>query len=53
MHLNEQIDKDTGIQKSAFDLTWSYASLLKALHRRNNLALKLNTKHENIQFLNK
>ena len=31
-HIDEQIDKDNGLQKSARDLTWSYANILHALH---------------------
>jgi len=33
-HLAEQIDRDSGTQKSATDLTWSYANVLKAMHTR-------------------
>ena len=33
-HLAEQLDKNTGIQSSARDLTWSYASVLVALKKR-------------------
>ena len=28
--LSEQYDKDTGVPRSAYDLTWSYASVLTA-----------------------
>ena len=34
-HLAEQIDKNTGEEVSATDLTWSYATVLKAMHYRN------------------
>lgn len=33
-HCDEQIDKSTGKQTSAKDLTWSYATVLKAMHAR-------------------
>jgi glucoamylase len=33
-HLDEQIDRNTGAQMSAKDLTWSYAEVLNALHYR-------------------
>jgi len=34
-HLYEQIDRNTGQQKSAYDLTWSYAAVLKAMKARS------------------
>jgi len=34
MHMNEQIDRDTGELKSAKDLTWNYANVLKAMKAR-------------------
>ncbi len=34
-HLSEQLDKNTGYEKSAVDLTWSYATVLTALFRRD------------------
>jgi glucoamylase len=34
-HMYEQIDKNTGEQISAYDLTWSYAEVLNALKSRN------------------
>jgi GH15 family glucan-1,4-alpha-glucosidase len=33
-HLMEQIDRNTGVQSSAKDLTWSYAEVLNAMHFR-------------------
>lgn len=36
-HLSEQIDRASGKQVSASDLTWSYASLLAASHSRDEL----------------
>jgi len=36
--VDEQIDKFTGKQASAEDLTWSYANILHALHIRKNLS---------------
>jgi len=33
-HLQEQIDKNTGVQTSAHDLTWSYAEVLNAMNYR-------------------
>lgn len=39
-HLDEQIDRNTGVQISAEDLTWSYAEVLNAMnHRGQYLAL--------------
>lgn len=35
LHLYEQIDRNTGEQMSASDLTWSYAEMLNALHQRD------------------
>jgi glucoamylase len=34
-HLNEQIDRNTGVSMAAKDLTWSYATTLKAVHKRS------------------
>jgi len=34
-HLDEQIDRNTGEQMSAEDLTWSYAEVLNAMHYRD------------------
>lgn len=34
LHLSEQIDRSTGRQVSAIDLSWSYSSVLTALHER-------------------
>mmetsp|Transcript_114367 Transcript_114367/g.180026 ORF Transcript_114367/g.180026 Transcript_114367/m.180026 type:complete len:494 (+) Transcript_114367:77-1558(+) len=34
MHMNEQIDRNTGELKSAKDLTWNYANVLKAMKAR-------------------
>jgi glucoamylase len=33
-HLDEQIDRETGVQESAKDLTWSYAETLSAMASR-------------------
>lgn len=33
-HIAEQIDRNNGVQKSAKDLTWSYANLLSAMQQR-------------------
>lgn len=35
MHMNEQIDRDSGELKSAKDLTWNYANVLKAMKQRD------------------
>jgi glucoamylase len=35
-HLSEQLDKNTGAELSAGDLTWSYACVLKAMYYRGN-----------------
>jgi GH15 family glucan-1,4-alpha-glucosidase len=34
-HMSEQLDKNTGTELSAEDLTWSYACVLKAMHYRD------------------
>jgi glucoamylase len=34
LHLDEQIDRNTGVQLSATDLTWSYAEVLNAMRWR-------------------
>jgi len=36
LHMNEQIDRNTGYLLSAKDLTWNYASLLSALQSRQS-----------------
>lgn len=33
-HIAEQIDRNNGVQKSAKDLTWSYANILSAMKER-------------------
>ena len=38
LHLPEQLDKNTGAEASATDLTWSYATVLKAMWYRNNFS---------------
>jgi glucoamylase len=35
MHMNEQIDRNTGALLSAKDLTWNYANILKAMKARS------------------
>jgi len=40
-HLAEQIDRNTGAQASAKDLTWSYGNVLTAMHARKTLMAKL------------
>jgi len=37
-HLSEQLDKNTGVEVSATDLTWSYANVLKAMYYRNEMS---------------
>jgi glucoamylase len=39
-HLDEQIDRNTGVQVSAEDLTWSYAEVLNAMTQRNKFLSK-------------
>ena len=41
-HIAEQIDKNTGAQKSANDLTWSYANILSAMKARLKATETLN-----------
>jgi hypothetical protein len=33
----EQLNRDNGQQQSAYDLTWSYSAVLKALHYRSSV----------------
>jgi len=40
-HVAEQIDKNSGVQKSANDLTWSYANILSAMKEREKAAFGL------------
>merc|ERR1712048_319400 len=35
LHMNEQIDKNDGHLRSAKDLTWNYANVLKAMAARD------------------
>lgn len=46
--VDEQIDRETGVQKSAKTLTWSHANVLHALHIRDKLASALESP---IQFI--
>ena len=46
-HLSEQLDRNTGEQLSAKDLTWSYAEVLKAMSKRKTLE-ELMTKEEEV-----
>jgi glucoamylase len=39
-HLDEQLDRNTGKQLSAKDLTWSYAEVLNAMHHRSQYLAK-------------
>jgi len=40
-HIDEQIDRNTGSQTSAKNLTWSYANLLTSLKRREAIEIEL------------
>lgn len=40
-HIAEQIDRSNGKQKSAGDLTWSFANILSAMKEREKAALGL------------
>jgi GH15 family glucan-1,4-alpha-glucosidase len=40
-HIDEQIDRSSGVQKSAHDLTWSYANILSAMKERGKAIQKL------------
>jgi len=37
LHMSEQIDKYTGLEANAKDLTWSYATVLRAMHYRGRV----------------
>lgn len=40
LHMSEQVDRTSGCQVSAIDLSWSYSSVLSALHEREK-AMKI------------
>lgn len=40
-HLAEQIDRNTGVQISALNLTWSYAETLSAMDSRSKFVAAL------------
>eukprot|EP00929_Paragymnodinium_shiwhaense_P021409 TRINITY_DN1396_c0_g1_i5.p1 TRINITY_DN1396_c0_g1~~TRINITY_DN1396_c0_g1_i5.p1 ORF type:complete len:516 (+),score=151.75 TRINITY_DN1396_c0_g1_i5:73-1548(+) len=42
LHMNEQIGRDDGVLKSAKDLTWNYANVLKAMKARKQAAAAAN-----------
>ena len=44
-HCAEQIDKNTGEEESATDLTWSYANVLKAMWYRDNYSTNVVKAH--------
>ena len=37
LHMSEQLDRETGAEESATDLTWSYSSVLRAVVQRKQL----------------
>lgn len=43
-HIAEQIDRNNGAQKSAKDLTWSYANLLSAMQFREKATAMMTSK---------
>jgi glucoamylase len=43
MHMNEQIDRNTGSLTSAKDLTWNYANVLKAMKARGEAEHAMNS----------
>jgi GH15 family glucan-1,4-alpha-glucosidase len=43
-HIAEQIDRNNGVQKSAKDLTWSYANLLSAMQFRKKASTMMASK---------
>jgi glucoamylase len=46
MHMNEQIDRNTGTLLSAKDLTWNYANVLKAMKARSVAAETMRTEEQ-------
>ena len=42
-HIAEQIDRSSGVQKSAKDLTWSFANILGAMKEREKVAAAFET----------
>lgn len=49
-HLSEQLDKNTGDEASATDLTWSYATVLKAMWHRNNATTTTLAKYPHLKY---
>ena len=47
-HIAEQIDRNSGVQKSAKDLTWSYANLLSAMQERSKASANLQQMKEGL-----
>eukprot|EP01126_Amoeba_proteus_P011163 TRINITY_DN1446_c0_g2_i1.p1 TRINITY_DN1446_c0_g2~~TRINITY_DN1446_c0_g2_i1.p1 ORF type:complete len:381 (-),score=57.13 TRINITY_DN1446_c0_g2_i1:170-1312(-) len=47
-HLSEQLDRNTGVESSATDLTWSYANVLKAIKSKTSYQamLEKHLKHD-------
>ncbi len=45
-HIAEQIDRNNGVQKSANDLTWSYANILSAMQFREKASIALKALRE-------
>jgi len=43
-HIDEQIDRNNGAQKSAKDLTWSYANILSAMQYRKKATSMMSSK---------
>lgn len=48
-HISEQIGRNSGVQTSAKDLTWSYANILSAIQQRRKSLTMLETMKANKQ----
>lgn len=45
-HIAEQIGKNSGVQTSAKDLTWSYANILSAMRQREKVTEQFTLKYQ-------
>lgn len=48
LHQPEQLDKNTGAEASATDLTWSYANIFKAMYYRNEMVSTVLAKYPHL-----
>lgn len=48
-HIAEQIGRNSGLQTSAKDLTWSYANILSAMQQRKK-SVQMLSEHKSLKF---